>query len=313
MLADPKSQRFVENFTGQWLDLREIDFTQPDENLYPEFDELLKLSMVEESHRFFAALLEEDLPLQNLIDADFTFLNQRLAEHYGIPGVPGQAFRKVTLPADSVRGGVLTQASLLKVTANGTTTSPVLRGAWVLERLLGQQVPPPPDNIPAVEPDIRGATTLREQLALHQQAASCAVCHRQIDPPGFALEHFDVIGRWRDRYRTLGEGDRPDYARDPHTYRWVRFRYGAPVDASGTTADGQAFRDIHDFKRLLLADERAIILSFTRQLATYALGRPLGFSDREELARLVDATIAPQAGLRSLLHRLVQSPLFRSP
>ena len=149
---------------GQWLDLREIDFTSPDMTLYPEFDELLKISMVEETQRFFREILDRDLSLLNFVDSDFTFLNERLAKHYGISGVRGQSFRRVMLPADSRRGGVLTQASVLKVTANGTTTSPVLRGAWVMENILGRTVPPPPSVVPAVEPDIRGATTCASSL-----------------------------------------------------------------------------------------------------------------------------------------------------
>ena len=134
-------------------------------------------------------------------------LNERLAAHYGLPPVGGVALRRVALPADSLRGGLLTQASVLKVTANGTTTSPVLRGAWIMERILGKPPPPPPPGVPAVEPDTRGATTIREQLDKHRTVASCAACHAKIDPPGFALESFDVIGGWRDRYRALGDGE----------------------------------------------------------------------------------------------------------
>jgi hypothetical protein len=164
MLDDPKFGRFVENFTGQWLNLREIDFTEPDARQYPEFDEMLRHSLVEETHRFFREVLDNDLPLTDFVDSDWTILNGRLAKHYGIEGVTGQEFRRVTLPPDSDRGGVMTQASVLKVTANGTNTSPVVRGVWVLENILGRPVPPPPPGVAAIEPDIRGATTVREQL-----------------------------------------------------------------------------------------------------------------------------------------------------
>ena len=197
MLKSPKSSAFTKNFTGQWLDLRDIDFTEPDANLYPEFDELLRISMVKETELFFEEILEKNLSLVNFVDSDFTFLNGRLASHYGIDGVEGQAFRKVNLPPDSSRGGLLTQASVLKVTANGTYTSPVLRGAWILENILGQPTSPPPDNVGSIEPDIRGATTIRQQLAKHRDIESCAACHRKIDPPGFALECFDPIGGFR--------------------------------------------------------------------------------------------------------------------
>lgn len=313
MLADPKSTAFTSNFVGQWLDLRDIDFTSPDMELYPEFDELLRLSMIEETHRFYRELLDHDRSVMNFVDSDFTFLNQRLAAHYGIPDIRGQEFRKVTLPEASVRGGVLTQASVLKVTANGTNTSPVMRGVWVLENLLGQTVPPPPAAVPAVEPDIRGATTIREQLAKHRSDESCAQCHRLIDPAGFALENFDVIGGWRDHYRTLGDGERPEYSQDPHTFAWVRFRFGSPVDASGTTADGERFEDIRHFKRILLSQERAVATGLTEKLLTYALGRGMGFSDRAEIENIVQAIAEKGYGLRTLIHQIVQSDLFRRP
>ncbi len=314
MLDDPRARALTENFTGQWLNLRDIDFTSPDQELYPEFDELLRLSMVEETHRFFRELIEHDLSVMNFIDSDFTFLNQRLAEHYGIEGVRGQQLRKVRLPDDSVRGGVLTQASVLKVTANGTNTSPVVRGVWVLQSFLGQDIPPPPSSVAAVEPDIRGATTLRQQLEKHRNVSSCSVCHRRIDPAGFALENFDVIGGWRQRYRTLGDnGDRPAFKQDPHTYAWIRYRLGLPVDASGETADGETFDDIRQFKRILRDQDEVFARGLTRKLMTYALGRRIGFSDRSEIDRIVKATADGGYGMRTLIHEIVQSDLFRRP
>lgn len=313
LLNDSKAKAFTTNFVGQWLDLRDIDFTEPDMNLYPEFDELLRISMVEETHRFFDEILLRDLSLMNFIDSDFACLNERLAKHYGIEGVRGQAFRRVTLPLDSVRGGVLAHASVLNVTANGTTTSPVLRGAWVMENILGQTVPPPPDGVPAVEPDIRGATTLRDQLAKHRTEEACAACHRKIDPAGFALESFDVIGGWRDRYRTLGEGKRPEFSQHPITFAWVRYRIGLPVDTTGQTPDGNSFDNIRQFKQILLHDERAIATGLTRKLATYALGRRIGFSDRPHIARIVENVASKENGFRALVHEIVQSELFRRP
>lgn len=313
MLGEPKAEAFTRNFVGQWLDLRDIDFTSPDQNLYPEFDELLKTSMVEETHRFFREVLSQDLSVMKFVDSDFTFLNQRLAEHYGIPGVEGQAFRKVSLPAESARGGVLTQASVLKVTANGTTTSPVLRGAWVVENILGETVPPPPSNVPAVEPDIRGATTLREQLAKHRDVDTCAACHRKIDPAGFALENFDVIGGWRDNYRTLGEGERAKFSRAPHTYAWVRYRIGPPVDATGQTAGGEKFRDVREFKRILMSEPKSIAKGLAEKLSTYALGRRLGFSDRDDIEQIVSRVSRKRFGFRALVHEIVQSEMFQRP
>ena len=202
MLQHPNAEQFTQNFVGQWLGLRDIDFTEPSHQLYPEFDDMLKVSMVRETELFFAEVLREDLSLTNFVASDFTMLNARLAKHYGIPRVEVYAFRKTPLPPDSHRGGVLTMASVLKVTANGTSTSPVMRGAWVLDRILGQPPETPPENVAALEPDIRGVTTIREQLAKHRQIESCASCHVDIDPPGFAMESFDVIGGWREHYRT---------------------------------------------------------------------------------------------------------------
>jgi hypothetical protein len=313
LLNDPKSQALTTNFVGQWLGLRDIDFTTPDKNLYPEFDELLQLSMVEETNRFFREVLDRDLSLMSFIDSDFTFLNERLAKHYGINGIRGQAFQQVDLPTDSVRGGVLTQASVLKVTANGTNTSPVLRGAWVLDRILGRPAPPPPSNVPSVEPDIRGATTLREQLARHAADPSCAVCHDKIDPAGFALENFDVIGGWRDEYRSLGEGRRPEFSQHPITFAWVRYRIGLPVDATGHTVDGESFDNIREFKKILLSQRDVIASCLTEKLATYALGRRIGFSDRAEIRQIVDNLSVKQDGLRTLVHEIVQSEMFRRP
>lgn len=313
MLADPKAEAFTKNFTGQWLDLRDIDFTEPDMKLFPEFDELLKISMVEETERFFQAILDENLSLMNFIDSDFTFLNERLARHYGIPGVKGQEFRKVKLPPESVRGGVLTQGSVLKVTANGTNTSPVLRGNWVLENILCRPTSPPPDGVGSVEPDIRGAKTLREQLARHRSVSSCAMCHDRIDPPGFALENFDPIGGWRENYRTIGDGERPDIKQAPFTNAWVRYRIGLPVDATGQTEDGKKFEDIRAFKKLLARDQDQITRGLTQKLLTYAIGRRVGFSDRPHVEAIVRKVRGQDYGFRSLVHEVVQSELFQRP
>ena len=181
LLKHPKARAFTEDFTGQWLALRNIEFTTPDARLYPEFDELLQVSMVQETHAFFDELLENDLSVLNFVESDFAMLNERLAKHYRVPGVSGLDVRRVTLRPEWHRGGVMTHASVLKVSANGTTTSPVLRGVWILDRILGRPAPPPPPNVPAVEPDIRGAKSIREQLAKHRELESCAGCHARIE------------------------------------------------------------------------------------------------------------------------------------
>jgi hypothetical protein len=186
---------------------------------------MLKVSMLRETELFFEELLKEDLSITNLIASDFTMLNGRLAKHYGIDGPVGWEFQRFPLPADSHRGGLLTMASILKITANGTTTSPVMRGAWVLDRILGTPPSPPPANVGIIEPDIRGTTTIREQLEAHRSIASCAACHAEIDPPGFALESFDCIGGWRDRYRSTGNGE--EVIVDG---RRMHYLHGQPVD-----------------------------------------------------------------------------------
>lgn len=293
--------------------MREIDFTEPDANLYPEYDELLRVSMLEETLRFFQEVLTCDMSVMTFLDSDFTFLNERLAKHYGIPGVHGQAFRRVALPDGCVRGGLLTQASILKVTANGTNTSPVLRGAWVREKLLGLAVPPPPDNVSAVEPDIRGAKTLREQLAQHRNVASCAACHDKIDPPGFALENFDPIGGWRDHYRTMGDGKRPEFSQSPFTYAWIRYRIGLPVDASGHTETNQRFQDIRDYKELVIMQDTQVAKGITEKVLTYATGRQLRFADRGEVNQIMSSLSKHDFGLRALIHAVVQSEMFRRP
>ncbi|MBC8291154.1 MAG: DUF1592 domain-containing protein [Planctomycetes bacterium] len=309
LLIDPRSHALTENFLGQWLDLREIDFTSPDRILYPEFDELLKISMVRETELFFEELLQKDLSVANFIDSKFAILNGRLARHYGIPGVKGQAFRSVTLKPEFHRGGVLTQASVLKVTANGTNTSPVLRGVWLLEKLIGEPVPPPPANVPAVEPDIRGATSIRDQLAKHRADESCSVCHRRIDPAGFALENFDVIGGWRENYRSVGEGESVDTEIDG---RRVRYKRGPAVDSGDVLSDGRQFRGISDFQKLLLADRNQIARAVTSKLVVYSTGSPMQFADTEETDAIVKRASAKNHGLRTLIHEVVQSRLFRS-
>ncbi|WP_298866585.1 DUF1592 domain-containing protein [uncultured Gimesia sp.] len=314
MLKSPKASAFTKNFAGQWLDLRDINFTEPDANLYPEFDELLRISMVQETELFFEEILEKNLSLVNFVDSEFTFLNGRLASHYGIAGVEGQKFRKVHLPADSPRGGLLTHASILKVTANGTYTSPVLRGAWILENILGQPTSPPPDNVGSIEPDIRGATTIREQLARHRDIESCAACHRIIDPPGFALECFDPIGGFRDEYRTMAQaGKHSGLQQAPFTYAWVKYRIGQPVDASGQMPDGQPIQNIRDFRKILAAKPDQLTRNLAGKLLTYAIGRKIGFSDRPAVEEIVRQTRQQNYGFRSLIHAIVLSPGFQKP
>ena len=306
LIADPRAQRFVRDFTDQWLSLRNIDATTPDKQLYPEYDDALKAAMLDETRTFFSEVLTKNLSVANFLDSDWTMLNNRLARHYGINGVEGVAFRKVALKPEDHRGGLLTHASVLKVSANGNNTSPVVRGAWVLDRILGAPPSPPPPGTPGVEPDIRGATTLRQMLEKHRSTESCNACHAKIDPPGFALESYDVAGGWQTNYRSLGR-----QFKSPPNLKRVQWRVGPPVDSSGVTADGKAFADLQEFKRkVLLTDPEAFTLALTRKLAAYGSGRAMGFSDRAELRRIAHETFTHGNGLRDLLHNLIQSEIF---
>jgi hypothetical protein len=311
MLKDPKASALTNNFLDQWLDLRQIDATVPDKTLYPEFGELLKISMQQETRLFFEEVLKNDLSLLNFVDSDFAMLNEPLARLYGIPGVAGPELRKVSLAPGSHRGGLLTQASVLKVTANGTTTSPVIRGVWLLKNILGQPVPPPPADVRSIEPDTRGAITIRAQLAKHRQLESCAACHRKIDPLGFALENYDVIGGWRENYRALGaakakKGGKPDKASGPP----LPYHNGPRVEAGDVMPDGQSFKDIDEFKRILLADPDAIARCVAEKLLIYGAGSDIRAADRAVVAAIVARVRAKNFGLHALIHEVVQSELF---
>jgi hypothetical protein len=245
LIAGAGFERFVKNFTDYWLGLRHIRRDEPDVRLYPEyrFDDYLVESMEMETRAFVTAMIRDNLPAQVLVDADFAFVNDRLARHYGLAEaatITGSAMRRVTLPPESPIGGLLTQAAILKVTANGTSTSPVVRGAWIMERLIGESPPAPPASVPAVEPDIRGAKTIRELLALHTKSESCAGCHARFDPVGLALENFDIFGGWRTRYRGVEQGERvTGIDRAGHDFVYT---LAAPVDAAGHTAGRPSFR-----------------------------------------------------------------------
>jgi hypothetical protein len=311
LLSDPRSQQFVSAFLDYWLDLRKVNITSPDELLYNDYylDDHLVESATFETRAFFAELIRGDLPARNVIASDFVTINERLANLYGLPDVQGSQIRRVALPPDSVRGGLLTQASVLKVTANGTTTSPVVRGAWMMERILGKPAPPPPPGVTAVEPDIRGATTLRQQLEKHRTSASCNACHAKIDPAGFALENFDVFGGWRDKYRALAEGEKaPGVGKNGQKFA---FRYIQPVDASGSLPDGRKFHDVRELKKLLLKDERQIARNLTNQLLVFATGTPTQFSDRPKVEALLDRAASKGYGVKSLIHLLIESEMFR--
>ena len=294
MLADPKSERFIASFTDQWLNLRDIDFTSPDERMFrATWDPIVRQSIVMETRAFFRELLRGNRSVRHFVQSDFAMLNERLARHYNLGDTglkPGHGLQRVRLN-NPVRSGLMTQASVLKVTANGTTTSPVMRGIWVNERLLGTHIPPPPPGVPAIEPDIRGAVSIRDQLAKHRDSESCASCHTTIDPSGFALENFDPVGRWRTKY---GRQD----------------KRAAPVDPAGVTPDGRAFDDIVGWKAIYRERPDLLARGFAEQIVTYATGAPPRFSDRDALARIVAASADQDHGVRTLLKQTIASEIF---
>ena len=310
LIESPGCDRFVTNFTDYWLNLRHIHRDEPDVRLYPDyrFDAYLVESMERETRSFFELMIRDNLTATSLVSADFVLVNDRLATHYNLPPVDGSKLRRVHLPADSPYGGLLTQAAILKVTANGTTTSPVVRGAWVMERLLGQPPPPPPESVPAVEPDIRGAKTIRELLALHTKSESCATCHARFDPVGVALENFDILGAWRTRYRGLDAGDLiKGIDRAGHDFAYT---LTSNVDPNGKLLDGRDFANIVDLKKLLAGNSRQLARNLVNQFTVYATGTPVRFSDRKEVEAILDACEANDYRVRDLLIAFVQSPNF---
>ena len=308
LLADKRSERFIEDFANQWLELSRLDETTPDPQLYPEYRFLLHEGMAAETRSFLRELIIDDLPITALLKPNFAMLTQRLAEHYGIDGVTGVEVRKVPLPVDSARGGVFGQAAIHKLTANGTTTSPVKRGVWVMDRLLNDPAPPPPPGVSAVDPDTRGTTTVREQLDKHRADASCAACHAKIDPAGFALEAFDPIGGLRDRYRSNGKGDvPPEKGQTP----WrVTYKLGPKVDPSGELPDGRSFNGSRELADILNADPDRLARAFVAHLSRYATGTDVSFADRAEIRRIVESTKSSGHGLRSLIQALAANRIF---
>lgn len=296
MLADPKAAEFAETFPRQWLQLRRVGMFAPDKVLYPDYDEALEQGMIAETVGFFGEVLSHNSSLREFLDSDWTMLNERVASHYGIEGVQGEAMRRVALKPEDHRGGLLTQGAILSLTSDGTRHRPVHRGVWVLESIIGKPPPPPPANVPPLNtpPPNAPKTTLRQKLESHRSDANCMACHRKIDPLGMAFDNYDAIGRWRTA-ETLdaGMGDNPK------------------LDPSGELPDGRKFADAVGLKRLLLADSDKFAAAFTEKLATYALRRGMTFTDRMELKKVVERSKANDYRLASLIESLVRSELFQ--
>ena len=290
MLKDEKSAAFVDGFTGSWLTLRDLGSTPPDRGQFRSFYHYdLDHAMRRETHLFVRRLIDEDLSLRNFLDSDFTYVNKALARHYGLKPPSGNGFELVSLP-DGRRGGLPGQASVLTVTANGIDTSPVVRGVWLLENILGTPPSPPPPDVEPLDPDIRGAKTIRDQLKKHRENPACYDCHRKIDPLGFALENFDPVGRWRTNYSRQ-----------------------AKVDASGELPTGQKFSDIAGLKKILVERRSQFASALTRKLLAYGTGRLIEPADRPHVDRIVDQLSESDDGFRKLIHLVVQSDPFLQP
>jgi hypothetical protein len=292
LLASPRSKAFVEGFLDSWLNLRSLGDMPPDRDAFGAYywDDLQN-AMKTETRMLMRHLLDENKSLHDFIDARYSFLNKPLARLYGmadaIPSVGGHAFRKVEL-TDPKRGGLLGHGSILTVSANGIETSPVTRGVWMLENIFGTPPAPPPDDVPALDPDVRGAKTVRDLLTKHRESPACMSCHRSIDPPGFALENFDPIGRWRTKYPG-----------------------GAPIDASGELTTGEKFADIAGLREALAKRKPAFTHFLTDRLLTYACGRKFDAADRPRIEAIANAVAQKGNGLRDLVELVVLSDAFR--
>ena len=290
MLADEKSDALVENFAGQWLQLRNLDGATPDEIAFPDFDENLRRAFLTETSMFFASVMHEDRNVLDLMTADYTFLNERLARHYGIPGVYGDHFRRVKLD-DPTRGGLLSQGSVLTVTSFAHRTSPVLRGKYVLDNILGTRASDPPDNVPALEENAADALdqeSLRSRLARHRADPACSSCHNIMDPIGLAMEKFDAVGRWRD----VDEG-------------------GEPIDSTGQLANGTPIDGPMDLKAALVEDPEMFVSTFTNRMLTYAIGRGLEYYDMPTVRAIVDNTADEDYRFSAIVQEIVKSAPFR--
>jgi hypothetical protein len=289
MVADHRAEAFVKNFAGQWLFLRNLPATGPVQSIFPDFDEGLRQAFEQETELFFDSIVREDRSALDLLNADYTFLNERLAQHYNIPNVKGSHFRRVSLPKDSMRSGLLGQGSILTVTSYPDRTSPVVRGKWILENLVGAPPPPPLPNVPALKPTNESGAVLsmRERMAQHRANPVCASCHAVMDPLGLSLENFDGVGKWR----TLGES-------------------GAPVDATGVFPDGTKFTGPAGLKQALVQSDR-FVTTLTEKMLTYALGRGLEYYDGPAVRAIVRDAARKDYQFSSFILGVVQSTPFQ--
>ena len=288
MLADPRSRSMVTNFAGQWLHLRNLDSITPDLRLFPDFDDNLRQAFRQETESLFESVVREDRSVLDLLTSDHAFLNERLAKHYGIPHVYGSQFRRVELGDEVMRGGLLRQGSILTVTSYATRTSPVIRGKWILENLLGTPPPPPPANVPALKDNtVSSSLSVRQRLAEHRANVACAGCHKLMDPVGFSLENFDAVGRWR----TVEEG--------------------RPIDSTGGLPDGSQFAGVTGLERALLKRPELFVTTLTEKLLTYALGRGVEYFDAPAIRRIVRDASAKDYRFSTLIVGIASSTPFQ--
>jgi hypothetical protein len=289
MLADPRAEALVTNFAGQWLYLRNVRSATPDKNEFPDFDDNLRQSFQRETELFVGSIMHEDRRVVDLLTADYTFVNERLARHYGMTGIYGSHFRRVTV-SDEARRGLLGQGSILLVTSHADRTSPVVRGKWVLDNLVGSPPPPPPPDVPVLKDKVDDdgkPHSLRDRMEEHRSNPGCATCHRVMDPIGFALENFDAVGAWRTRDA------------------------GAPIDASGQLADGTPVNGVVTLRAALLARPEIFVGTMTEKLLTYALGRALTHDDMPAVRSIVRQSAAQDHRFSSLVLGIVNSVPFQ--
>jgi hypothetical protein len=290
MLADPRSRNLVTNFASQWLHLRNLDAITPDMRIFPDFDDNLRQAFREETELLVDSVIRENRSVLDLLRANYTFLNERLAKHYGIPNIYGSRFRRVAFDKDTTRGGLLRQGSILMVTSYPTRTSPVIRGKWILDNLLGVPPPPPPPNVPALEQTkVAGkrVVTVRERLAEHRANAACAGCHRLMDPIGFALENYDAVGRWR----TVDAN--------------------APIDASATLFDGSSIRGVAGLQEAILKNPDLFVSTLAEKLLTFSTGRGVAYYDAPAVRKIVREAGTDDYRFSSLVMGIVNSTPFR--
>jgi hypothetical protein len=290
MLADARAEALVTNFAGQWLYLRNLAATSPDARTFPDFDDNLRQAFRRETELFVESIMREDRSALDLLKANYTFVNERLAKHYGIPNVYGSRFRRVALDAGSERGGLLGHGSVLTVTSYANRTSPVLRGKWILENIVGTPPPPPPQNVPPLkDTDTDGRVlSMRERMAQHRANAACASCHQLMDPAGLSLENFDAIGRWR-----------------------IRTESGSAVDASGGLPDGSTFSGMSGLRSALLRKPDLFVGTLTEKLMTYGLGRGLDYYDAPVVRKIVHNASTQDYRFSSLVLGIVSSDPFQ--